>query len=311
VYRYGGDEFALILPATTVAEAARVGERVRRAVAALTESDPTPVTITVGVAGLPGDATDRAGLIAAADTALYYGKRAGEDRVVRADQLTADVGDLRGTLEELAAAALREGDDEHAVEHLVERASKLTVPRHGEQGSVRDALLTIARSFDTGAIANRGHADRVGRLASAMAARLRLPEDERSCIELAARLHALDAPGVADLGPIPSLGEVAAIITGYRALLADGASRRRRASRARGAIGPHIIAVANGYDERVSGVGRARVGRDEAIQQLHHDPATFRADVLAALAQTVEQRRDAGRRRRQSDAIEQEARGAA
>jgi diguanylate cyclase (GGDEF)-like protein/excisionase family DNA binding protein len=311
VYRYGGDEFALILPATSVAEAARVGERVRRAVAGLTDADPTPVTITVGVAGLPGDATDRAGLIAAADTALYYGKRAGEDRVVRADKLTADVGDLRGTLEELAAAALREGDDEHAVEHLVERASKLTVPRHGEQGSVRDALLTVARSFDAGGIANRGHADRVGRLAAAIAARLRLPEDERSCIELAARLHALDAPGVADLGPIPSLGEVAAIITGYRALLADGSSRRRRASRARGAVGPHIVAVANGYDERVSGVGRARVGRDEAIQQLHDDPATFRADVLAALAQAVEQRRDAGRRRRQSDAIEQEARGAA
>ena len=311
VYRYGGDEFALILPATSVAEAARVADRVRRAVAAMTRADPTPVTITVGVAGLPGDATDRAGLIAAADTALYYGKRAGEDRVVRADQLTADVGDLRGTLEELAAAALRESDDEHAVEHLVERASKLTGPRHGDQGSLRDALLTIARSFDAGGIANRGHADRVGRLAAAIAARLRLSEDERSCIELAARLHALDATGVADLAPIPSLGEVAALITGYRRLLADGAGRIRRASRARGRLGPHIIAVANGYDERVSGVGQARVGRDEAIQQLHHDPATFRADVLTALAETIVQRRDAGRRRRQSDATEQEARGAA
>ncbi|MDQ2688976.1 MAG: GAF domain-containing protein, partial [Chloroflexota bacterium] len=120
VYRYGGDEFALILPGATVAEAARVADRVRRAVAALTTADPTPVTITVGVAAFPGDADDRAGLIAAADTALYYGKRAGEDRVVRADRLTPDVGDLRGTLEELAAAALRDGDDEHAVEHLVE-----------------------------------------------------------------------------------------------------------------------------------------------------------------------------------------------
>jgi diguanylate cyclase (GGDEF)-like protein len=119
VYRYGGDEFALILPQTGVAEAVRVANRIRRAVAALTATDPTPVTITVGVAGLPGDATDRAGLIAAADTALYYGKRAGENRVVRADRLTADVGDLRGTLEELASAALRDPDDEHAVEHLV------------------------------------------------------------------------------------------------------------------------------------------------------------------------------------------------
>src|SRR5919106_61858 len=79
----GGDEFALILPGASVAEASRVADRVRTAVSALTGSDPEPVTITIGVAGLPGDAADRAGLIEAADTALYYGKRAGQDRVVR------------------------------------------------------------------------------------------------------------------------------------------------------------------------------------------------------------------------------------
>ena len=180
VYRYGGDEFAIILAQTGVAEAVRVAGRIRRAVSALTTSDPTPVTITVGVAGLPGDATDRAGLIAAADTALYYGKRAGEDRVVRADRLTADVGDLRGTLEELAAAALRDGDDEHAVEHLVERATQLAGPQHDGQDSLRDALLTIARSFDGRGAAARGHADRVGRLAAAVAGRLGLGDDERA-----------------------------------------------------------------------------------------------------------------------------------
>jgi diguanylate cyclase (GGDEF)-like protein len=87
VYRYGGDEFALILPDTSVDDAVRVSERLRRAVAALSESDPTPVTITVGIAGLPDDAGDRAGLAAAADAALYFGKRSGEDCVVRADEL--------------------------------------------------------------------------------------------------------------------------------------------------------------------------------------------------------------------------------
>jgi diguanylate cyclase (GGDEF)-like protein/excisionase family DNA binding protein len=87
VYRYGGDEFALILPDTSTDDAVRVSERLRRAVAELSESDPTPVTVTVGVAGLPDDAVDRSGLTAAADSALYYGKRSGADCVVRADSL--------------------------------------------------------------------------------------------------------------------------------------------------------------------------------------------------------------------------------
>jgi diguanylate cyclase (GGDEF)-like protein/excisionase family DNA binding protein len=308
VYRYGGDEFAIILRHSTVAAGVRVAERIRRAVAALTVGDPTPVTITVGVAGMPEDATDRAGLIAAADTALYYGKRSGEDRVVRADRLTAEVGDLRGTLEELASAALREGDDEHVVEHLVERATQIGGAPHHEPGeTLRDALLTVSRSIDAGGVAGRGHADRVGRLATAIAERLELPDDERRAIELAARLHALDRQGVAELGAIPSLREVASLIRGYRRLL-DGHGRR---SNARIALGSHIIGAANGYDELLSGMGRPRVGRSVALSRLRTDPAGYRPEVLDALAATVEQRRDAGRRRRAADAAAGEERGAA
>ncbi len=305
VYRYGGDEFVLILPHTGVAEAVRVANRIRRAVSAITAADPSPVTITAGVAGLPADATDRAGLIAAADTALYYGKRAGEDRVVRADRLTADVGDLRGTLEELAAAALRDGDDEHAVEHLVERATQLAGPQHDGQDSLRDALLTIARSFDGRGAAARGHADRVGRLASALAERLGLGADERHSIELAGRLHLLDAHGVAELAPIPSLREVAALIEGYRGLAAGG-RRGRRVS-----IGAHIVGAANDYDELVSGGTGARVGRAEAMTKLRASPAGYRRDVLGTLAALIEERGDVGRRRRRTDTRTQEERGAA
>ena len=308
VYRYGGDEFAIILPRTGVTEAARVAQRIRRAVARLTSADPSPVTITVGVAGLPGDAQDRAGLIAAADTALYYGKRAGEDRVVRADRLTPDVGDLRGTLEELASAALREGDDEHAVEHLVERATQLTAPHEG-QDSLRVALLTIARSFETTRAANRGHADRVGRLALEIAARLGLGRDDQQCVELAGRLHLLDDRGVAELGTVPSLRQVSAIIGGYRDLMAG--RRRTRRGRSRTPVEAHVVAVANAYDELVAGSGGERTDRAGAMSALQRDPAGYREDVLSALAEVVMQRRDAGRRRRRTDDEAQEERGAA
>jgi len=311
VYRYGGDEFVLVLPGATADQAARVGGRVRRAVAALTEDEAAPVTITVGVASYPTDATSRAGLITSADTALYYGKRSGNDRVVRADELTPDVGDLRGTLEQLATAALRDGDDEHAVENLVERASRLTAAPEATHESVRDALLTISRSVESGAVSSRGHIDRVGRLAQDVAARMRIDSDEARCIELAARLQTLDDAGVAELAPIPSLQNVAALLGGYRKLLDDGAGRRRRGARATGQLGSHIIGATNAYDELVSGVGRPRLGRAEALAELRRDPATYRLDVLDALAAVVDHRPDVGRRRRRDDVVDEEARGAA
>ncbi|HYN65206.1 MAG TPA: GAF domain-containing protein, partial [Candidatus Limnocylindrales bacterium] len=75
VFRYGGDEFALILPGVDAVGAEAVGERVRLAVARLTAKEAARVTITVGVAAYPDDATDKNDLIAAADIALYLGKQ--------------------------------------------------------------------------------------------------------------------------------------------------------------------------------------------------------------------------------------------
>jgi diguanylate cyclase (GGDEF)-like protein len=298
VYRYGGDEFALILPNTTAAQAARVGNRIRRAVAALTPSNATPVTITVGVAEIPGDATDRAGLIAAADTALYYGKRSGENRVVRAADVPTETSELRGTLDDLARAALRGDEETDTVEHLVEQAARLStgddLHRH-DSASVRDALLAVARSFESQAGELRGHADRVGRLGAAIAARLRLADEEIHVVELAARLHVLEDSGVAELEPIPSLGEVARIIRGYRALLAGSGDPEASASE-------HIVAAANEYDEMLTGAGRRGMGRSDALRALQRHPARLRPDVLDALARVVAARPDAGARRRRNDA---------
>ncbi|MDQ3345677.1 MAG: hypothetical protein M3473_05200, partial [Chloroflexota bacterium] len=277
-----------------------------------TADTATPVTITIGVAGLPGDAHDRAGLIEAADTALYYGKRAGENRVVRSDELPRDVVDLRGRLDDLARAALRDESDPRAVEHLVERAARLAgAPREPGEG-VRDAVLAVTRSFgaDVAAAEDGGHGDRVGRLAARIAAHLGLTDEQQHGLELAGRLHGLDDAAIAELSAIPSLNAAATLIAGHRGLLAEGTRRGVRATRARGPVGPHVIGVANAYDELVSEVGSARTGRTDAIARLRRDPATFRSDVLRALATIVHEHRDEGWRRRAVDAAPL-ARGAA
>ena len=87
-YRYGGEEFLLLLPEQTLESGALAAERVRRAVEGLGIAHPAAspdavVTISVGVAAFaPGDETSGAAVVAAADAALYRAKKSGRNRVV-------------------------------------------------------------------------------------------------------------------------------------------------------------------------------------------------------------------------------------
>lgn len=80
--RWGGEEFLLVLPATSEAEAAVVAERLRRQLAGLvSRGSSLSVTASFGAAErLPGESLD--GLLGRADLALYAAKNAGRDRVV-------------------------------------------------------------------------------------------------------------------------------------------------------------------------------------------------------------------------------------
>jgi diguanylate cyclase (GGDEF)-like protein len=85
VARYGGEEFAVVVARADHAAALAAGEKLRAAVeaAAIPHEGVAParVTISVGVASWPDDAGDLAGLIDAADAALYAAKRAGRNTV--------------------------------------------------------------------------------------------------------------------------------------------------------------------------------------------------------------------------------------
>lgn len=84
--RYGGDEFALLLPETKHDEAVALLEDLRQAVA--TYRDPgssapgDALTCSVGVAAWPDDAYSAKDLLAIADARLYEAKRSGRNRVV-------------------------------------------------------------------------------------------------------------------------------------------------------------------------------------------------------------------------------------
>jgi diguanylate cyclase (GGDEF)-like protein len=82
VCRYGGDEFAILVPETTGENAVRVAEKLRRQIEAHPfPGVPRPVTISCGVADYPTHGVTRDEVVAAADAALYIAKQAGRNRV--------------------------------------------------------------------------------------------------------------------------------------------------------------------------------------------------------------------------------------
>lgn len=84
IYRLGGEEFAVVLPDTTLGAATAHGERVRGAVVAARPAG-IDITISIGAAVSARDELTFETLYAAADGALYDAKRRGRNRVVAVD----------------------------------------------------------------------------------------------------------------------------------------------------------------------------------------------------------------------------------
>lgn len=87
VARIGGEEFAVLLPDTTLADGREAAERLRQATGEF--ENPAAITVSVGVSALPETANTKSALITSADRALYAAKAQGRDQVVSAAELEA------------------------------------------------------------------------------------------------------------------------------------------------------------------------------------------------------------------------------
>ena len=87
--RYGGDEFILLFPHTSQADALNVIRRIQANIHASHPRLRVPVTMSIGISSLKDDTPQSAdGLIAMADRALYHAKQTGKDKIVAFSDLS-------------------------------------------------------------------------------------------------------------------------------------------------------------------------------------------------------------------------------
>ena len=171
--RYGGEEFAVILPETRAGDAAATAERIRQEVQkqpfCASEGLSASLTVSVGVAEYPSQCSDRTSLVTAADIALYQAKALGRNRVSCYD--TDQPGPPQAD------------------------PYKLYVLLHAHDLPTIEAL---AEAIDAKLKFPSGHSRAVARLASATATSLGMSERDAAAIYLAALLRDIGQIAVPD-----------------------------------------------------------------------------------------------------------------
>jgi diguanylate cyclase (GGDEF)-like protein/putative nucleotidyltransferase with HDIG domain len=240
--RFGGEEFALLLPETGRDQALEVAERIRAAVAARAldvegVDEPLRVTISMGVASFPRDGTSPNELVHCADLAVYRAKLQGRNRVLGADLegLLVQTERAPRLIEHTMAQSSREVARERRRRHMsveLERRRAGGVPAQG----IRRLLASLPRRSrqsvrDPEEL--REAADRIHKLNASLAKANRLLRERstETMESLSATVDARDAQAVGHsqrvrrlalaIGRQLDLSEVELDLLGHAALLHD------------------------------------------------------------------------------------------
>ncbi len=166
-FRYGGEEFAVILPETKLDDAYNVAERIRKTVETRMSSKAIPTTVSLGAASWPSDGVTREEIISAADIALYQAKQTGRNQTCLAS----------GTTKPVTTQA---------------SANAIT------QRSPLNIIYALAATVDAKDHYTYGHSKKVSEYAVTAAEALGLSPDKVATIRAAALLHDIGKIGVPD-----------------------------------------------------------------------------------------------------------------
>jgi diguanylate cyclase (GGDEF)-like protein/putative nucleotidyltransferase with HDIG domain len=280
-FRLGGDEFALLLPGSDEHAALLAAESVVDRIGALKLEPIGSVTVSVGVATSPQHAEERDELVRLADSALYWAKEYGKNRVRAYRPDVIELAELK---------RLASGPD---------RAARFR------------AAASLARAVDARDVYTGSHSQRVADLAARTARRLGLPEEDVELTRLAASLHDLGKLAIPEeiLRKPGPLTEPERMVLerhpqiGFRMLESlgvdpvadwvlhhherwDGSGYPDGLPGDRIPLGARIIFVADAYDAMTSErVYRRRVAPEQAVAELERCAGSqFDPEIVSALA---------------------------
>jgi diguanylate cyclase (GGDEF)-like protein/putative nucleotidyltransferase with HDIG domain len=160
-FRLGGDEFAILLPGASDDAALETATSIVHRIGDLDLGHLGAITVSAGVATYPAHGNDRDALIRLADSALYWAKEHGKNRVRISRPDVVELADLR----RLASGA--------------DRAARFR------------AAASLARAVDTRDAYTGSHSERVADLAARVAERMGLDAEQVELTRLAGSLHDL------------------------------------------------------------------------------------------------------------------------
>jgi len=166
-FRYGGDEFTVILPQASLEDSCKVAERIRKRIEVEMDSKGAPLTCSLGIASWPTDGVMREEIVQAADASLYYAKQTGRNRICLASEIM--------TSEVLSMGA-----------------------KPDREPGILSTIYALAATVDAKDHYTHSHSMKVSKYATDIAEALGYSQERIATLRAAALLHDIGKIGVSD-----------------------------------------------------------------------------------------------------------------